>query len=71
MWPIRPCRSSAKLRGVFFTDDVGFIYKAPLMKKATVTEIARAQTGTTSIAGDDANAYWATGDCAIMTAPVK
>jgi hypothetical protein len=56
---------------VFFADDVGFIYKAPLMKKATVTEIARAQMGTTSIAGDDANAYWATGDCAIMTAPAK
>jgi hypothetical protein len=56
---------------VFFGDDVGFIYKAPLMKNATVTEIARAQMGTTSVVGDDANAYWATGDCAIMTSPVK
>jgi hypothetical protein len=56
---------------VFFADDVGFIYKAPLMKNAAVTEIARAQMGTTSVVGDDANAYWATGDCAIMTAPVK
>jgi hypothetical protein len=36
-----------------------------------VTEIARAQMGTTSVVGDDANAYWATGDCAIMTAPLK
>jgi hypothetical protein len=56
---------------VFFADDVGFIYKAPLMKSATVTVIARAQMGTTSVVGDDMNAYWATGDCAIMTAPVK
>jgi hypothetical protein len=56
---------------VFFADDVGFVYKAPLMKGATVTEIARAQMGTTSVVGNDANAYWATGDCAIMTAPVK
>jgi hypothetical protein len=56
---------------VFFGDDVGFIYKAPLVKSATVTEIARGQMGTTSVVGDDANVYWATGDCAIMTAPLK
>jgi hypothetical protein len=56
---------------VFFADDVGFVYKAPLMKGATVTEIARAQMGTTSVVGDANNAYWATGDCAIMTAPAK
>jgi hypothetical protein len=56
---------------VFFADDIGIIYKAPLMKKATVTEIARGQMGTTSVVGDANNAYWASGDCAIMTGAAK
>ncbi len=52
---------------VFFADDSGLIAKAPLMASAAVTELARAQPGTTSVVGDASHAYWATGDCAIKS----
>ena len=56
---------------VFVADDAGFISKAPLMVDAPVTTLARAQMAPTSIVADDANVYWATSDCAIMSLPLQ
>ncbi len=55
----------------YFTDDAGYVYKAPLMKNAPVTTLARAQMKPTSIAADDANLYWTNGDCSIVALPLK
>ncbi len=55
----------------YFTDDSGYVYSAPVMKNAPVTTLARAQMKPTSIAADDANLYWANGDCSIMALPLK
>jgi hypothetical protein len=56
---------------VYFTDDSGYVYSAPLMKNAPVTTLARAQMKPTSIAADAANLYWANGDCSIVALPLK
>ncbi len=56
---------------VYFADDTGGVYQAPLMVNATSTGVARAQMGVTSIVADTANVYFATGDCAINSAPLK
>jgi hypothetical protein len=49
----------------------GYIYQAALTESAPITIMARGQKGPTSIAVDDTNVYWATGDCAIMSMPLK
>ena len=56
---------------VYFADDLGLIYKAALAPNSVSTQLSRKQMGVTSIIADANNAYWATGDCAIMTLPVK
>ena len=56
---------------VFLADNLGGVYQAPLMVNATAAGIARGQMGVTSIAADTSNVYFATGDCAIMSAPLK
>jgi hypothetical protein len=56
---------------VYFTDDSGSVYKAPLMLGGAITTLARAQMSPSSIVADDANVYWATSDCAIMSLPTK
>ena len=56
---------------VYFADDSGFVYQAPLMTNAPVTTMARGQTKPTSLVADDANLYWATEDCAIASMPLK
>ncbi len=55
---------------VFFADDLGLVYQAPLMIDAEVTQLARAQMGITSIVADTAAVYFATSDCAIMSLPL-
>jgi hypothetical protein len=49
----------------------GYIYQAPLMEAAPITTMARGQKMPTSMVADDANLYWATSDCAIMSMPLK
>jgi hypothetical protein len=56
---------------VYFADDTGFVYQAPLMKNATPAALARGQMGITAIVADANNAYWANGDCSIMSLPLK
>jgi hypothetical protein len=56
---------------LFFADDLGVVSKSPLVANSKPIPIARNQMGVTSIAADANNAYWATGDCAIMTVPIK
>ena len=58
-------------KNVYFTDDGGWVYQAPLKINAEVTTLARGQMKPTSIAADDANLYWANGDCSIMSLPLK
>lgn len=53
---------------VYFADDKGSVYVAPLTggTDTTTKKIVRAQTGVTSIVGDGTKAYWAGGDCSIQ-----
>jgi hypothetical protein len=56
---------------VYLSDDSGVIYSAPLMKDSMPTQLVRGQKAPTSIAADDANLYWADGDCSIKSLPLK
>lgn len=56
---------------VYLSDDSGVIYSAPLMKDSMPTQLVRGQKAPTSIAVDDANLYWADGDCSIKSLPLK
>ena len=53
----------------YFADksDVGQIFKSNVAPNSTPQLIARKQVGVTSIAGDATHAYWANGDCSIMS----
>jgi hypothetical protein len=56
---------------VYFADDVGSIYQAPLMINAPVATLARGQMKPSSITADASNVYWANSDCSIMSTPLK
>jgi hypothetical protein len=56
---------------VYFADDTGYIYSAPLMVSAEVATLARGQMNPTSMVADDAKLYWANTDCSIMSVPLK
>lgn len=56
---------------VYFADDTGSIYQAPLMVNADVATLARGQLSPTAITADDDNVYWANTDCSIMSTPLK
>jgi hypothetical protein len=56
---------------VYLADDSGYIYSAPLMLMSEAKTLARGQTKPTSMAADDANVYWANGDCSIVSLPLK
>jgi hypothetical protein len=56
---------------VYLADDSGVIYSSPLMKDSMPTQLVRGQKEPSSIAVDDANIYWADGDCAIKSLPLK
>jgi hypothetical protein len=64
-------------KNAYFSDDAGFIYTAPLVRDdsvepdAAVKTLARNQGATSSIAVDATNLYWASGDCAIRSLPLK
>ncbi len=55
----------------FFVDDVGVVSTSPLTASATAKLLARGQMGSTSIAADATNAYWAAADCSIQSVPYK
>lgn len=56
---------------VYLADDSGVIYSSPLMKDSMPTQLVRGQKAPSSIAVDDANIYWADGDCSIKSLPLK
>lgn len=56
---------------VYGADDGGVIFSAPLMKDQMPTTMVRGQMKPTSLAADDANLYWANGDCSILSIPLK
>ena len=54
-----------------FADDIGLVYKSPIAVNSKAVQLARKQMSVTSIVADANNAYWANGDCAIMSLPIK